>query len=334
MTDPFRVAVVGVGHLGRHHARLLKSTPGVELAGVVDASKARAEEVGREYGAPAFTDPREILGRVDAVTVAVPTVLHLEVARPFLERGVPTLVEKPLAKTIPEAEEMVALAARHRAPLQVGHVERFNPAVRAVVDRIRKPRFIEAHRLSPFRFRSTDIDVVLDLMIHDLDIILHLAQAELTKVDAVGVSLLFGAEDISNARLEFANGCVANLTASRISDKTMRKIRIFTEDTYASIDTLEKQARLYRTTPQLAEALAKLPADREPSIADLASIPREFYSIEEPALPDEEPLAAELKAFVEAARTRSTPLVPGEHGVRAMKAAERILHEMRSHKWA
>ena len=330
---PLRVAVVGVGHLGRHHARVLKSLAGVDLVGVVDISKPRAEEVGREVGVPAFGDPREIYDRVDAVTVAVPTIHHAAVAREFLERGIATLVEKPLARTIAEAEELVALGRKRKAPLQVGHVERFNPAVRAVEGRLGKPRFIEAHRLSPFRFRSTDIDVVMDLMIHDLDLILHFAASPLKRIDAVGVSLLFGPEDLSNARLEFENGCVANLTASRISDKSMRKLRIFSEDLYASIDTLEKSVRLYKTTRELAKALAALPPDQEPSLADLAAIPREFYSIEEISLPDEEPLAGEMKAFVEAARNRSEPVVPGEHGVRAMRAAEEILREMRAHKW-
>jgi len=332
VTD-LRVAVVGVGHLGRHHARVLKSLAGVNLVGVVDLSRPRAEEVGREFGVPAFTDHREILGRVDAVTVAVPTAQHLAVARDFLERAVPTLVEKPLARTIGEAEELVGLARRNKVALQVGHVERFNPAVRAIEGKIKKPRFIEAHRLSPFKFRSTDIDVVMDLMIHDLDLILHFADSPLKRIDAVGVSLLFGVEDLANARLEFENGCVANLTASRISDKSMRKIRLFTEDQYASIDTLEKSVRLYRTTRDLAKALAALPPDREPSLADLAAIPREFYSIEEISLPDEEPLGNELKSFVECARSGGAPEVPGEDGVRAMRAAEEVVREMRSHKW-
>ena len=329
-----RAAVVGVGHLGRHHARILKSLAGVELVGVVDSSPDRGREIAKDLGVPAFTSHREILDRVDAVTVAVPTIHHLAVARDFLERGIATLVEKPLAKSIEEGEELVALARKRKAPLQVGHVERFNPAVRAVEGKLGKPRFIEAHRLSPFKFRSTDIDVVMDLMIHDLDLVLHFAQSPLKRVDAVGVSLLFGPEDLSNARLEFENGCVANLTASRISDKSMRKIRVFSENVYASIDTMEKSVRLYRTTRELAKALASLPADKEPSLADLAGIPREFYSIEEMDLPDEEPLAAELKAFVDAARNRTEPPVPGEDGVRAMKAAEQVVAEMRTHRWS
>ncbi|MBI4563191.1 MAG: Gfo/Idh/MocA family oxidoreductase [Planctomycetes bacterium] len=333
MTSALRVAVVGVGHLGRQHARILKSLGGVELVALVDVHRARAEEIGRELGVPVAGGHREVLDRVDAVTIAVPTRGHREVARDFLERRIPTFVEKPLAHTIEEAEELAALSRKTGTPLQVGHVERFNPAVQAVLGRIRKPRFIEAHRLSPFRFRSADIDVVMDLMIHDLDLALHLAASPLARVDAVGVSLLFGAEDIANARLEFEDGCVANLTSSRISDKSLRKIRIFTEDHYASIDTLEKSVRLYRTTPQLAETLARFPKDREPSLADLAAIPREFYSIEDLSLPDEEPLANELKAFIECARARSEPVVPAEHGVRAMRAAQRVMEEIRGHRW-
>jgi predicted dehydrogenase len=331
---PLRAAVVGVGHLGRHHARILKSMAGVELVGVVDASAARGQEIAKDLGVPAFASHKEILDRVDAVTVAVPTVHHLAVARDFLDRGIATLVEKPLARTIEEGEELVALSRKRKAPLQVGHVERFNPAVRAVEGKLGKPRFIEAHRLSPFKFRSTDIDVVMDLMIHDLDLVLHFAASPLKRVDAVGVSLLFGPEDLSNARLEFENGCVANLTASRISDKSMRKIRVFSENVYASIDTMEKSVRLYRTTRDLAKALAALPADREPSLADLAGIPREFYSIEEMDLPDEEPLAGELKSFVEAALARGETAVPGEDGVRAMKAADAVIAEMRNHRWS
>jgi predicted dehydrogenase len=326
-----RVGVVGVGHLGQHHARIYREL-GV-LAAVADASPARAAEIGALHGVRAVTDYREFLGQVDAVSVAVPTVQHHAVAKEFLSRGVPALVEKPLAKTIAEAEDLCRIARASGAALQVGHVERFNPAVTAVLDVIRKPRFVEVHRLSPFRFRSSDIDVVMDLMIHDLDIVLHLVPSPLARVDAVGMPLLFGKEDIANARLEFEDGCVANLTASRISDKTMRKTRIFSEDCYVTIDTLAKEAWIYRTTPQLAQALVRLPKDRDLTLADLAQIPKEFYSIQEVKLPDGEPLAKELASFLECVRERREPVVPGEHGVRAMKAAETILAEMRAHRW-
>ncbi len=331
MTRPPRVGVVGVGHLGRQHARIYGQMGA--LAAVADALPDRAAEIGGLHAVPHFSDFRELFGKVDAVSVAVPTAEHFAVAREFLERGIPTLVEKPLARTIEEGEELVRIARARGAALQVGHVERFNPAVTAVLGVIRRPRFIEVHRLSPFRFRSSDIDVVMDLMIHDLDIVLHLVSSPLERVDAVGTSLLFGREDIANARLEFADGCVANLTASRISDKSMRKTRIFSEDCYVTIDTLAKEAWVYRTTPQLAGALAKLPRDKDLSLADLASIPKEFYSIEQVKLPDEEPLARELASFVECVSGGGEPVVTGEHAVRAMKAADRILTEMRAHRW-
>jgi len=326
-----RMGVVGVGHLGKQHARIYHQLGA--LAAVVDADAARAAEIAAAYGVPHFTDYRQLFGKVDAVSVAVPTVGHHEVAKEFLQRGVPALVEKPLTKTIEQGEELCRIAREKKVALQVGHVERFNPAVTAVLDVIKKPRFIEVHRLSPFRFRSSDIDVVLDLMIHDLDIVLHLSKSPIVRVDAVGMALLFGKEDMANARLEFEDGCIANLTASRISDKQMRKTRIFSEDCYVTVDTLAKEAWIYRTTPQLGEALAKLPKDRDLNLADLATIPKEFYSIQEVKLEEQEPLARELQSFLEAVEHGREPVVPGEHGVRAMKAAETILKEMRAHRW-
>lgn len=331
MSRKLRVGVVGVGHLGRHHARLYHSL-GV-LAAVADADPARAAEIAAPYGVPHTQDFRELLGQVDAVSVAVPTASHFAVAREFLERGIPVLVEKPLAKTVAEGEELCRIARARRVALQVGHVERFNPAVTAVLGVVRKPRFIEVHRLAPFKARSVDIDVVMDLMIHDLDIVLHLNSSPLARIDAVGTSLLFGKEDIANARLEFEDGCVANLTASRISDKAMRKTRIFSEDCYVTVDTLAKEAWVYRTTPQLASALANLPKDRDLTMADLALIPKDFYAIQKVDLPDAEPLAKELESFLECVAEGREPVVPGEHGVRAIRTAEQVLAEMRAHRW-
>lgn len=325
------MGVIGVGHLGRHHARLYHKM-GL-LAAISDVDGEQAKKISAEYDVPAFSDYRELLDRVDAVSVAVPTVLHHRIAKEFLGRGIPALVEKPLAKTIEEGEDLVRIAREQKTILAVGHVERFNPAVQSVIEMIKKPRFIEVHRLSPFRFRSSDIDVVMDLMIHDIDIVMHLVSTPLRKVDAVGIPLLFGKEDISNARLEFEDGCVVNLTASRISEKAMRKIRIFQEDCYVTMDTLQKEAWVYRTTPELAGALEKLPKDRDLSLEDIASIPKEFYSVKKMDLGEEEPLGAELQSFVDSVRNGTTPVVPGEHGVRAMKAAAKILSEMRNHEW-
>jgi len=325
------MGVVGVGHLGRHHARLYHSM-GL-LAGISDVNEEQAKKLADEYSVPWYSDYHDLLDKVDAVSIAVPTVAHHKIASEFLEKSIPCLVEKPLAKTIEEGEDLVRIAREKKTILAVGHVERFNPAVQSVMELIKKPRFLEVHRLSPFRFRSSDIDVVMDLMIHDIDIVMHLVPTPLKKVDAVGVSLLFGKEDISNARLEFEDGCVVNLTASRISEKAMRKIRIFQEDCYVTMDTLQKEAWVYRTTPELAGAMKNLPKDRDLSLEDIASIPKEFYSVEQMKLGEEEPLGSELQSFVDSVRTGTEPVVPGEHGVRAMKAAAKILSEMREHRW-
>lgn len=325
------MGVVGVGHLGRHHARLYHAM-GL-LAGISDVNEEQGKKLAEEYGVPWFPDYKDLLDKVDAVSIAVPTVAHHEIAKEFLQESIPCLVEKPLAKTIEQGEDLVRIAREKNTILAVGHVERFNPAVQSVMELIKKPRFLEVHRLSPFRFRSSDIDVVMDLMIHDIDIVMHLVPTPLKKVDAVGVSLLFGKEDISNARLEFEDGCVVNLTASRISEKAMRKIRIFQEDCYVTMDTLQKEAWVYRTTPELAGAMKNLPKDRDLSLEDIASIPKEFYSVEQMKLGEEEPLKAELQSFVDSLKNGTEPVVPGEHGVRAMKAAAKILSEMRDHRW-
>ena len=323
MSD-LRVGVVGVGHLGSRHADIYRAMPGVRLEATVDLDPARGE----------LTDYRSLFGRVDAVSIAVPTSEHHAIGLEFLKRGIPTLIEKPLAKTIAEAEALVAASAG--TILQVGHGERFNPAVMAIQDVIGEPRFIECHRLGAFSFRSTDIDVVLDLMIHDIDIILHLVKAPLRRVDAVGVSMLLGEEDIANARLEFDNGAVANVTASRISDKAMRKIRVFAEDTYVSLDTMKKSAKLYRKTPELDRALEKIRGGglgKAAAIAHVAALPKKFYEVRELRFDDAQPLEIELKAFVACVRDGTPPVVPGEHGLRAMRVAERVLAEVRGHTW-
>jgi predicted dehydrogenase len=326
-----RVGVIGVGHLGKQHARIYHQLGAPRRRGGFRRG-ARGGDRRPVRGPPLQRLPAALRegrrGQRRRPHRRAPPG-----AKEFLERGVPALVEKPLTKTIEQGEELCRIAREKKVALQVGHVERFNPAVTAVLDVIKKPRFIEVHRLSPFRFRSSDIDVVLDLMIHDLDIVLHLARSPLTRVHAVGMALLFGKEDIANARLEFEDGCVANLTASRISDKQMRKTRIFSEDCYITIDTLAKEAWIYRTTPQLGEALKKLPKDRDLNLADLATIPKEFYSVQEVKLEEQEPLARELQSFLEAVEQGREPVVPGEHGVRAMKAADTILKEMRAHRW-
>jgi predicted dehydrogenase len=298
-----RVGVVGVGHLGRHHARILSAMPGVALVAVVDTNRARAQEVAAANRTVALADARELAGKVDAVTIAVPTEIHRDIALPFLSAGVAAMVEKPMARSLVEADDMIAASAKAGAALAVGHTERFNPAVAAARPLVANPRFIEVHRLGVFPERSLDIDVIFDLMIHDLDIVLSLVDSEVDSIDAVGVPVLTGRVDIANARVRFRNGCLANLTASRISRDRVRKIRFFQPSAYLSIDYAAQKVELYR-------------------LVTGAGMP----SIQGGEVPvtNEEPLARELADFVDAVVSKRAPLVTGEQGRRALAVAEAI----------
>lgn len=306
--NPVRVAVVGVGHLGRHHVRLLATTPGATLVAAVDRDRSRAEAAASAAGCEVLTDAMDLLGRVDAVVIAVPTVDHLAVARPFLERGVHVLVEKPMAASLAEADELVALARHSGATLAVGHTERFNPAIQAVKDLLASPRFIEVHRLSNFPERSLDIDVVFDVMIHDLDIILAVDRSEVASVEAVGINVLTPHVDIANARIRFASGCVANITASRISRDKVRKVRFFQPDRYVSIDYAAQEVEAW--------GLRRRDGERP--------------AIEGGPLPVEkgETLAAELRDFIAAIQDRRPPTVTGEAGRAALALATRVAQAM------
>lgn len=308
-----RVGVIGVGHVGQHHARIYRELPGVELAGIADIDPARLQEVKRVAEAPVFQDYRELFGHVDGVSLAVPTHLHAQIARECLDRGVDVLVEKPMTQTLEEAEELTDLAKQRGRILQVGHVERFNGAVRALHRIVKTPGFIECHRLSPFPQRGTDVDVILDLMIHDIDIILSLVKSPVSQVNAVGVPVLTDRVDISNARLEFASGCVANVTASRVSIERLRKIRIFQPDTYISLDYASQEITLFRRLPP-----------------DLASQPPQLPQIvrEEVVVEKEEPLRLQLMSFLSSIRERTRPEVSGEEAVEALRVASQILAKM------
>jgi predicted dehydrogenase len=299
-----RVAVIGVGHLGKHHARILSALPGVELVAVVDTNQPRAREIAAVSRTKAAFDSREVLGRVDAVTIAVPTELHHTIALPFLESGAAVLVEKPMAASLADADDMIAAAAGSGAILAVGQTERFNPAVDAARPLLADPRFIEVHRLGTFPERSLDIDVVFDLMIHDLDVVMSIVQSEVESIEAVGVPVLTGKVDIANARLRFANGCIANLTASRISRDRVRKIRFFQPSAYLSIDYAAQKIDLWRLEKGGAAA---------PSIEG-----------GEVTVTNEEPLKRELADFVDAVVRRRPPLVTGEDGRRALAVAQAI----------
>ncbi len=301
---PLRIGVVGVGYLGRHHARILSSLPGVDLVAVVDINAARAAEVAAANRTRPLGDFRELLGQVDAVTIAVPTELHRDIAIAFLSAGVPVLVEKPMARSVEEADDMIDAAARAGVPLAVGHTERFNPAIAAARPLIDDPRFIEVHRLGTFPDRSLDIDVVFDLMIHDLDVVLSIVKSDVASVEAVGVPVLTDRVDIANARVRFVNGCIANITASRISRDRVRKVRFFQPAAYVSIDYADQKVAVWR----LRKGEGPKPAI-EGGLVEVAS---------------EEPLKRELTDFVEAVATRRPPLVTGEQGRRALALAQAI----------
>ena len=324
--EPVRVGVVGVGHLGKEHARVYAGMSGVRLVGVADIDKSQCRRVARRCKTEAHASPEALLDQVDAVSVAVPTLSHLEVSRPFLERGISALVEKPLAATVPEAEQIVAIAARSGAKLQVGHIERFNPAFQAVLERRVKPVFVECHRMSPFRFRSVDIGVVFDLMIHDIDIIQHLVGEEIEHIDAAGANVISPHEDIASVRLSFANGCVANVTASRVSVRGMRKIRLFARDSYVTIDTEAREVLVYTKRPGFEETARRLREGNASLVAQLKAVAfGDLVEIDKLRIDDEEPLKRELEAFVDAVRNDKTPVVPGEDGLRAVRTAARIL---------
>ncbi|MCC7139096.1 MAG: Gfo/Idh/MocA family oxidoreductase [Planctomycetes bacterium] len=330
---PPRVAVVGVGGFGRHHARIygeLTQAGEAKLVGLVDRDVARAKEHGDKVGVPVVARLEDLPERPDAVTVAVPTSLHGDVAEPLLRAGVHCLVEKPVASTSAQARRLVEAARAGGAVLAVGHVERFNPVLAAVERLGVRPVFLEVHRLAPYTFRSRDVGVVMDLMIHDLDIVLHLVGEAPSRVEAVGVPVIGPHEDIANARLDFPSGAVANVTASRVSINRMRKIRVFSKDAYVSLDYDKRQAVLVKTTDRLREvsedpaALAALAAAGTPlAFADLVS--SEFLAID-----DAEPLKEELRGFVAAVREGGEPRVGGEDGARALALAETILASIAS----
>jgi predicted dehydrogenase len=303
-----RAAVIGVGHLGQHHARILASLPGVSLAGVMDINRDRAATVAAERGTTAFDDVRDI-GALDLAVIATPTLSHAAIALPLIEAGVHTLIEKPLTQTLAEADTLIAAAKASGAVLAVGHSERFNPAVAAARPYVKDPRFIEVHRLGTQLGRSLDIDVVLDLMIHDLDLILSMVPSEIESVEAVGVPVLTPKVDIANARVRFANGCIANLTASRISRDQVRKIRFFQRERYVSIDSAAREVEMYQLTPQPG-GLPKIDGGKLKVAGD-------------------EPLKSELEDFVAAVRDKRAPQVPGDQGRAALALAIRIVELMR-----
>ena len=307
-----RVGVVGIGHLGSYHLQKYDKIDNCKIVAVSDTQIERARKAADLYSCAAFTDHRDMLGKVDAVSIAVPTGEHFAVARDFLAAGVDVLIEKPICATIEEADELLRLTEKNKLILQVGFVERFNPAIMALDSVITRPLFIEVHRLHPFFERGTDVDVILDLMIHDLDLILKFVNAPLASMEAVGVPILSDKIDISNVRLSFTNGCIANITASRISAKTMQKIRFFGPEGYHSVDCQKREVL----------SLSKIVnGDGKQQIVqnhiDVGS---------------HDPLEEEVRSFVRAVLTRSKPLVSGEDGRRSLALAIEILQKMKTHE--
>ncbi|MFH1690517.1 MAG: Gfo/Idh/MocA family oxidoreductase [Candidatus Eisenbacteria bacterium] len=316
-----RVGVVGVGHLGRFHTRVYSELNACELVGIHDSDAARAAGIASEYGTTAVADLGELLGSVDAVSIATPTVSHHEVARRCLESGVQVLVEKPIARTVEEARELVELGHERGLIVQVGHIERFNPAVRAAMAVLDSPKFIEVHRLGVFVPRGTDVAVVLDLMIHDIDLILGTVNSDVTSIEAVGIPVLSPSIDIANARLTFADGCVANITASRVSREKVRKIRFFQPDAYVTVDTLAPRAQVFRRKEVSVEKLRQIASGEiEGGLGDIVDY-------EDLPLDSQDSLELELGAFVDAASGRSAPVVSGDDGLRALEVALEILRQ-------
>jgi len=331
----FRVAVVGAGRMGKLHARVLSEMDSAELVCVVDSSEATARAVARQRNCEALTDPRQAVERVDAAIVAAPTVAHVEAARPFVEAGKAVLIEKPLAADPDQAAELLALAERTGSVVQVGHTERFNPAVQAMRKYADRPKFIEAHRISPFTFRSADVGVVLDIMIHDIDLVLMLVRDEIVDLRAVGINVIGQHEDICNARLQFANGCVANVTASRLAIKTERKMRIFSEHTYLSVDYGRKVGIVIRKSRNLD----LIQMAREQEVADLAELAetvdyKELLDVEELVVDDStEPLRQQAEAFRRTVEEGEPPIVSAADGLRAVRVATEIGRCIREYRW-
>ena len=304
MGETVRIGVIGVGHLGQHHARLLAGLEHVQLAGIVDINAARAQEIADKYGARTFANASDLVGYVDAVTIATPTVTHIDIAMPLIEAGVAVLIEKPLAAGLEEADRLLEAATRRGIIVATGHTERFNPAVAAALPLVTSPRFVEIHRLGTFPERSLDIDVIFDLMIHDLDLLLTVAGSDVVAIDAVGVNVLTPRVDIANARIRFASGCIANVTASRISRDRVRKARFFSHDAYVSIDYAAQEVEVYRLIPQDGGRPAIQGGRLE--------------------VANDEPLRRELADFADAVRSGRPAGVTGHDGRAALALATRV----------
>jgi predicted dehydrogenase len=329
------MAVIGVGHLGQHHARILSQQPDVELVGVVDSNPDQARTIAAKLNTAPFEHFEELVDRVDAVSVVTPTIHHHPVASAFLKAGVPALVEKPVCRTLAEADDLIALAAKANVPLQVGHIERFNPAFEELAKRPIRPKFVEAERHGPFTGRSIDIGAVLDLMIHDLDLLLALVGGPVARVSAVGAAVFGGHEDMVNARLEFANGCIAHVTASRITRHPKRRLRVWAGEGYAGIDFVTRKLTLVQQSQELREhgiRAEQMDAAAKARLKDEV-FGRYLQVLNLDADRKFDQLTAELRHFIDCVRTGATPRVSGTDGREALALAERVLGALKEHAW-
>ena len=329
-----RTAVIGAGKMGTIHAKVYNQLPESDLVAVVDTDAAKAQLLADKYNCLATTNCADILDKVDAVTIATPTVTHLNLAKIFIKNKIAVLVEKPLATNVREGKKIVALAKKYGVVVAVGHSERCNPVAQAMKRLDIQPKFIEANRISPYPFRSTDVGVVLDVMIHDIDIILSLATGKIKRVDAVGVNVVEDKEDICNARIVFENGCIANITASRLALKTERKVRVFSRQAYLSLDYLKKSGIIIKADPNI-NVLKWIKGHKESGGFDLTSVNwPDLLHIEQLDIDDKEPIRLEQEAFLQAVTDREcTPEVSAQEGLAALECAQKILASIKKHKW-
>jgi predicted dehydrogenase len=329
--ERIKAGVIGVGHLGKHHARVYSQIPEAELIGVHDTNSEKGKKVAKEFDTRHFENLGDLLEGIDAVSLVVPTTFHYSLACDVLDRGVDLLIEKPITETVNQAEELVSLAKSKNLVLQVGHIERFNPAFKSIENLELAPRFIESHRLAQFDPRGTDVAVILDLMIHDLDLILALVKSKVKKIEAVGVSVISESEDIANSRLTFENGCVANITSSRISARPLRKIRLFQKNSYISLDLLQRSVEIYKLVD-----VDSLPKEEKDKRTVVGNIPTgqvgKTIIYENPEIKSEDMLTSEIKSFLDAVKNRTHPKVSGEDGKRALELALEIVNKAKEHR--
>ncbi len=332
--NKIRTAVIGAGKMGVIHAKVYHQMPQCDFVAVVDIDQNKAHRLAQQYNCLAFDDCADVLDKVDAVTVATPTVTHLKLAKIFIKNKIAVLIEKPLAVNVKEGKKIVALAKKNNGVVAVGHSERCNPVAQAIKRLNIEPKFIEANRVSPYPFRSTDVGVVLDVMIHDIDIILSLAASKIKKVDAVGVSVIDEKEDICNARIVFENGCIANITASRLALKTERRVRVFSPQAYLSVDYLKKSGIIIKADPNI-NVVKWISEHKTLGDFDMTTVNwPDLLHIEQLNIDDKEPVRLEQEAFLQAVADRAlTPEVSAEEGLAALQCAEKILACVKKHKW-